>query len=105
MLPCENRSEGNGKNVCDEERSAVFSKRKILEYLADILEDENLISPLEKIALKEKINKREKFPFTVIAFVGMSVLLLTLSAFNTRFFMLVLFLIGVDITEQEKVAE
>lgn len=54
MLPCENRSEGNGKNVCDEERSAVFSKRKILEYLADILEDENLISPLEKIALKEK---------------------------------------------------
>ena len=49
--------------------------------------------------------KREKFPFTVIAFVGMSVLLLTLSAFNTRFFMLVLFLIGVDITEQEPVAE
>ena len=41
MLPCENRSEGNGKN------------------LADILEDENLISPLEKIALKEKINKYE----------------------------------------------
>ena len=40
-------------------RSAVFSKRKILEYLADILEDENLISPLEKIALKEKINKYE----------------------------------------------
>lgn len=37
----------------------VFSKRKILEYLADILEDENLISPLEKIALKEKINKYE----------------------------------------------
>lgn len=59
MLPCENRSEENGKNVCDEERSAVFSKRKILEYLADILEDENLISPLEKIALKEKINKYE----------------------------------------------
>ena len=59
MLPCENRSEGNGKNVCDEERSDVFSKRKILEYLADILEDENLISPLEKIALKEKINKYE----------------------------------------------
>ena len=39
--------------------SALFSKRKILEYLADILEGEKLISPLEKIALKEKINKYE----------------------------------------------
>ena len=59
MLQCENGSEGNGKNVCDEERSAIFSRRKILEYLADILEGEKLISPLEKIALKEKINKYE----------------------------------------------
>lgn len=59
MLQCENGSEGNGKNVCAEERSAIFSQRKILEYLADILEGEKLISPLEKIALKEKINKYE----------------------------------------------
>lgn len=44
--------------------------------------------------------KRSKCPFTVIAFSGMSVLLLTLSAFNARFFMLVLFLIGMNVTEQ-----
>ena len=56
MLQCENRSEGNEKNVCREERSAIFSQRKILEYLADILESEKLISPSEKIALKEKIH-------------------------------------------------
>ena len=44
--------------------------------------------------------KRKECPFTVIAFLGMSVLLLTLSAFNTRFFMLILFLIGMDVREQ-----
>lgn len=49
--------------------------------------------------------KRMEFPFTVIAFLGMSVLLLTLSAFNTRFFMLMLFLIGADVTEKESVSE
>ncbi len=56
MLQCENRSDGSEKNVCSKERSAIFSQRKILEYLADILESAKLISPLEKIALKEKIN-------------------------------------------------
>ena len=49
--------------------------------------------------VKSTKKKRKEFPFTVISFVGMSVLLLTLSAFNTRFFMLVLFLIGMDIAE------
>ena len=53
-------------------------------------------------SIKKKI---KEFPFTVIAFAGQSVLLLTLSAFNTRFFMLVLFLIGMNITEKEPVAE
>lgn len=56
MLQCENGSEGNGENIFPEEMAALFSKKKILEYLADILESERLISPLEKIALKEKIN-------------------------------------------------
>ena len=46
--------------------------------------------------------KLKKCPYTVIAFLGMSVLLLTLSAFNTRFFMLLLFLIGMDITEDSE---
>lgn len=46
--------------------------------------------------------KTKKCPYTVIAFLGMSVLLLTLSAFNTRFFMLFLFLIGMDVTEDSK---
>ena len=59
MLQCEKRNTGNGKNNFPEEMSALFSKRKILEYLADILESEKLIFPLEKIALKEKINKYE----------------------------------------------
>ena len=59
MFPCENKSWENGKNMFAEEGSAIFSKKKILEYLADILESEKLISPLEKIALKEKINKYE----------------------------------------------
>ncbi len=59
MLQCEKGNTGNGKNNFPEEMSALFSKRKILEYLADILEGEKLISPLEKIALKEKINKYE----------------------------------------------
>lgn len=46
--------------------------------------------------------KRKTCPFTVIAFLGMAVLLLTLSAFSTRFFMLMLFLIGMNLTEQQK---
>lgn len=73
----------------------------------DVLFNEGFLgfSMLWCYIIKAIRKKRKKFPFTVIAFVGMSVLLLTLSAFNTRFFMLVLFLIGVDITEQEPVAE
>lgn len=56
MLQCENRSTERKRNIFAEE-PANFPKKKILEYLADILEGERLISPLEKIALKEKINK------------------------------------------------
>lgn len=73
----------------------------------DVLFNEGFIgfSILWCYIVKSIRKKRKEFPFTVIAFVGMSVLLLTLSAFNTRFFMLVLFLIGMNITEQEPVAE
>ena len=49
--------------------------------------------------------KRTRCPFTIIAFIGMSVLLLTLSAFNTRFFMLMLFLIGADVMEPSEAGE
>ncbi len=42
--------------------------------------------------------KLKNCPYSVISFCGMSVLLFTLSAFSTRFFMSVLFLIGMDIT-------
>ena len=42
--------------------------------------------------------KLKNCPYSVISFCGMSVLLFTLSAFSTRFFMSVLFLIGLDIT-------
>ena len=45
-------------------------------------------------SIKSKINR---YPYIIISFLGMSILLFTLSAFNTRFFMLMLFLIGMDI--------
>ena len=45
--------------------------------------------------------KLRNYPYTVISFVGMSVLVLTLSAFNTRFFMLALFLIGINVKEEK----
>lgn len=56
MLQCENKSKRNGKNIFEGAESVIFSQEKILEHLADILEYEKLISPFEKIALKEKIN-------------------------------------------------
>lgn len=54
MLQWENKS--NGKNIFEGVEAVIFSQEKILEHLADILEYEKLISPFEKIALKEKIN-------------------------------------------------
>ena len=44
-------------------------------------------------------------PYVVIALVGMSVLVCTLSAFNTRFLMLMFFLIGADVVENKSVNE
>ena len=46
-------------------------------------------------------NKKRNYPYIVIAFIGMSILLLTLSAFNTRFFMLILFLLGMNIEDND----
>ena len=67
----------------------------------DLLFNEGLVGfiPLVIYIAKSTRIKIKKCPYTVIAFLGMSVLLLTLSAFNTRFFMLLLFLIGMDVTE------
>ena len=67
----------------------------------DLLFNEGLVGfiPLVIYIAKSIRIKIKKCPYTVIAFLGMSVLLLTLSAFNTRFFMLLLFLIGMDVTE------
>lgn len=68
----------------------------------DVLFNEGILgfSILWCYIIKSMKKKRKECPFTVIAFLGMSVLLLTLSAFNTRFFMLILFLIGMDVREQ-----
>ena len=70
----------------------------------DLLFNEGLVGfiPLVIYMAKAIRTKVRKCPYTVIAFFGMSVLLLTLSAFNTRFFMLLLFLIGMDITEDSE---
>lgn len=67
----------------------------------DLLFNEGLVGfiPLVIYIGKSIRIKIKKCPYTVITFLGMSVLLLTLSAFNTRFFMLLLFLIGMDVTE------
>lgn len=35
--------------------SALYQERRILGWLADILEEEKLISPAEKVSLKERI--------------------------------------------------
>ena len=34
-----------------------IQEKNILEKLADILAEENLLTPMEKLSLKEKINK------------------------------------------------
>lgn len=59
----------------------------------DLLFNEGLVGCIPLVIYMGKAIqiKLRKCPYTVIAFLGMSVLLLTLSAFNTRFFMLLLF--------------
>ena len=65
----------------------------------DILFNEGILgfSILTGFIINGLKNKKRDYPYIVIAFIGMSILLLTLSAFSTRFFMLILFLIGMDI--------
>lgn len=46
-------------------------------------------------------NKLGKQPHIIIAFIGLSVLLFTLSSFNTRFFVSILFLLGMQISDEE----
>ena len=48
--------------------------------------------------LREKWRSR---PYVVVALLSMSVLIFTLSAFSTRFVMLMFFLVGADIKDEE----
>lgn len=70
----------------------------------DLLFNEGIIGfiPFAIYIAKTIRIKLRKCPYTIISFLGMSVLLLTLSAFNTRFFMLLLFLIGIDVIEDSR---
>lgn len=66
----------------------------------DLLFNEGIIGISFFICYIKKSLIKTKSPYIIIAFWGMFVLLFTLSAFNTRFFMLILFLIGLNITTE-----
>lgn len=72
----------------------------------DILCNQGLIGlvPLLVFMFGHMKEKWESRPYAVIALFAMSVLIFTLSAFNTRFFFLMMFLIGanIDYAEQEE---
>lgn len=67
----------------------------------DILFDYGVIGFLLILTymIKGVKNKMNRQPHIIIAFLGLSVLLFTLSSFNTRFFVSILFLLGMQISD------